>query len=299
MNRKKVLVWLLVCAAVGILSLIFGVKIYRLDSSNMSSTLKQGDHLILSKFRSKGTISKKYGSIIAFHDPRLFDQKIRNKPIVISRVVGQPGDIIVLTDKSLLVNDIAIPPPVESRRMYRVVTDGSPISEEFCRTHFLEKPIEIDEIGIFDIFLDTLAYQDITSLDNIKQIRPKKMFLGESTMGYWPFSNFFKWNRDQLGPLQIPYKGLSIDISLSNADLYRDIIENHEKNALLIDYRGVHINDHLTSTYTFKNDYYYVLDDNRDHPGNDSRVLGFIPQDHLVGRVKGVLWSSKQKALLK
>ena len=48
--------------------------------------------------------------------------------------------------------------------------------------------------------------------------------------------------------------------------------------------------DFLVDTYTFKNDYFFLMDDNRDHP-NDSRIMGFIPESHLLGTCKRILFS--------
>lgn len=287
-----------------------------MSSYEMASSLYPNDRLLISKFWSGArfptifhgqrdiyfrlpAINKfKNNDVVAFNDPRLSDLSANSKPLIISRIIGIPGDTILVWDKNLYVNRKFVSAPSNARREYRVITDGSKIPNEFIVRYHIEPPDEIADIGIWDVFLDTVAYQALSSYPNIKQIRPMKMYAGDSSLGYWPFSSFFPWNRDQVGPLIVPYEGLTVDIDLNTIDHYRNIIENHENQSLLVDYRGIQINGTQVHTYTFSKNYYFVLDDNRDNP-RDSRIVGYIPEDHLLGRINRILWSPTNRSFVK
>ena len=326
MTWHKIIRWSLIIVSFIFLIRVFACQTIKLETYEMSSTILPNDRVIVSKLltgsRLPTTIlglpgaDNKYvdkrlpyhrlpairkfkrNDIIVFNDPRLTDSPIDRKPLIISRIAGLPGDTINVLDKNLYTNRKVVPAPARVRREYIVVTDGSSISEEFILKYNINTPDVIADIGIYNCLLDTIAYVKLLEQTNVKQVRQQLTRSGDSSSGYWPHSNFYNWNRDQVGPLVVPYKGLSIDITLSNIDQYRDLIENHEGNELLIDFSGISINGSTVESYTFKRDYYFVMDDNRDEP-NDSRIFGYVPKNHLLGKIKRKLWSTEIRSILK
>lgn len=101
----------------------------------------------------------------------------------------------------------------------------------------------------------------------------------------------FKWNRDNFGPLLIPKEGMTVKLSLDSLPLWRRIIEVYEHNTLEIKGGQIYINGQLATTYTFQQNYYFMMGDNR-HNSLDSRYWGFVPEDHVVGKPVFV-WMSR------
>ena len=72
--------------------------------------------------------------------------------------------------------------------------------------------------------------------------------------------------------------------------LYKRIIREYEGNTLKIEANQIYINEKPATTYTFKQNYYWMMGDNR-HNSLDSRYWGYVPEDHIVGRPV-LIWMS-------
>lgn len=112
----------------------------------------------------------------------------------------------------------------------------------------------------------------------VKIISPK----GEKGYNIFPQDDSYAWNNDNFGPIYLPEKGKTVALDLEVLPLYKKIIKDYEGNTLSVDGNQISINGKVTDTYTFKQDYYWMMGDNRDH-SEDSRTWGYVPEDHIVG----------------
>lgn len=91
------------------------------------------------------------------------------------------------------------------------------------------------------------------------------------------------WNRDNMGPIYIPEAGKTVTLNKETLPFYKKVIDEYEGNDLKVNGDEIRINGQIATSYTFKQDYYWMMGDNR-HNSLDSRYWGFVPADHIVGK---------------
>lgn len=136
---------------------------------------------------------------------------------------------------------------------------------------------------------EAAVLKKISWIDSVKQRINSVKVPNES---FFPNKIPYDWNEDNFGPLLIPQKGTTVDLTRKNLPLYKKIIQEYEGNELEITPTEIKINGKLASQYTFKKDYYWMMGDNR-HKSEDSRFWGFVPDDHIVGKPVFIWFSIK------
>ena len=102
-----------------------------------------------------------------------------------------------------------------------------------------------------------------------------------------------RWTVDDMGPIYIPKAGATVKLTPNNIAYYERIINVYEDNDFKVEGSKFIINGEATTEYTFKQNYYWAMGDNR-HNSEDSRVWGYVPEDHIVGKPLFIWFSTKE-----
>jgi len=212
--------------------------------------------------------------------------------IYIKRCVALPGDKVEIRDAMLYINGQPATAYPHQHLLYIVKTKGAGIPDDVINDNDIEvlRNDAVDNSAILSLANDQVAM--IKKLPQVVAVTPMVYPSGYTENGgTFPHDTTnFKWSRDNFGPLTIPKAGVTVQLTPQNIALYRRVIVNYEGNRLIEREGTFVINGKQTNTYTFKMNYYWVLGDNRDN-SMDSRYWGFVPVDHVMGRVSFVWYS--------
>jgi signal peptidase I len=220
----------------------------------------------------------------------------------VKRCVAVAGDVLEVRDRVLLINSGEGVVPKNAQwawdfnAKFQTNDDYNSMMKQFQNAGIVSNPQE----GIANSIYDS-AYQFSIPV-NANKLDVFKSIVGNARISLTPkgmidFDCFphdpihFPWNRDNYGPLKIPKKGTTVKLTLDSLALWERIIRVYEGNSMEIKNGVIYINGKIATTYTFQQDYYWMMGDNR-HNSLDSRYWGFVPADHIVGKPVFV-WMSK------
>jgi len=228
----------------------------------------------------------------------------------VKRCVAIAGDKIEIKNAQIYIDDVAQTEYKKLQHNYTVI--GKPNTFTQNKRLRLKEELDINllnygrdsnsQTGQYSftltadqaVALEAKSYVESVSL-NIDSVPSKPYGVRSNNRPVFPHSRNFAWTKDNFGPMTVPAAGTTVELTVGNLPLYERIIRDYEENTLHVSNGQIYINGEISSQYTFKMNYYWLMGDNR-HNSLDSRYWGFVPEDHVVGRPSFV-WLSLDREL--
>lgn len=247
------------------------------------------EKLQLPYLRIPGWSHVKKNDIVVFNYPAdSVYAPLDRKDNYVKRCVATPGDIIEIKNAELFINNEKFIPKNDALIQFGYIVESKlPLSEKSLKDDFSLVSTDytswLSEKGYTYRFFGLNENTANMLKKNPNIISIEKVIAHKNQVSPHIFPKNASYNEDWYGPIRVPKKGMTIDLNLDNLANYIDVIEKYEGHNLEVSEGQLKLDGSAVKTYTFKQDYYFMMGDNR-HNSLDSRFWGFVPETHIVGK---------------
>lgn len=278
MKVKKILIstlkWLIALAVLvgGVFCVrLFCVQSYHISTDAMEEALHKGDYILVEKFPWKEKAGR--NKVILFTSPLRKDST--NRPLFISRCIGIPGDTILVNNGGYTVNGQSLPrSPRTLSTFFITLTAKEAFMAALQKLNIQRRDIKEEPFGLT---LSLTTFEEYQLREELPE-EINRHFINERTNPY---------------SLIVPRKDRAYSLDAASLMACKEIILAETEGKASFRDGKLYLDGRETNFFFFRQDYYWVLSDNT-NAAVDSRHLGFIPEDHIIGNA-WFCWYSRDK----
>ena len=216
---------------------------------------------------------------------------IDKKTNYVKRCVAIAGDTLQIIDGVIYINgEISkMPDRAKPQFYFTVDTGGKQLSSRSLQRYNVREGYTTKD-GKYVLNLTNAEARKLRNNPAVKSMVKQNKPAGVFDKGVFPHDEQYKWSIDNYGPIYIPAKGETVEINRKTIPIYEHLIREYDRNDVTVNGDKMYINGELSETYTFKQDYYWMMGDNRQN-SLDARSYGFTPFDHVIGKAVFVWFS--------
>ena len=299
-----------------------------IPSSGMENSLYKGEGVLVSKwsyglrlpcpswigYHRLASKRAEKGDIVLFNNPLPIhlDERLEWRDVFMSRCIGVPGDTLLLNQDLLAVDGEVFSPDSKVLYVYPASSEDILLKTlaslgltDNALVGYASGGKYIRSFSHYEFYLilqrarDTIPFVPLSEVSVSPVVTEKEASLVSSipisdSTSVQPVADSLTTSMDcQIHPFVIPVKGKAVRVYPWNVKLLCNTLISHEHRRADVKGDTLLLDGKPVTEVTFTKDYYWMAS-NDPVNFNDSRLFGFVPEDHLIGKAWRIWYPARK-----